>query len=624
MLSKTNSRQYLFMVLFMIQFCLGSCKQSSELNIAFLTDLHVVPGNKHEQALKDVVEEINRANYDFVVITGDLTNMGSDDELHVVKNCIDRIKHPCYVLPGNHETNWSETGGASYQKLFGDDRFSFETENYHFVGFNTGPYMKMGDGHVKNEDFQWLNDILANIPADKHLISMAHYPLCDGLDNWPQVTEVLKRNNARFALCGHGHRLKLMNFNGITGVMGRSLLGRDKSNIGYNVIKLKGDSVWVAEKKLGEQANNQFAWHIGQTTQIDSLQEPELPNYDLNSMYPNVEAEVLYTNESSILGGVAYSADNKVAWLSSCGTLKVFNAQNKSVLWEKHLGKPQYSTPVFTNQCVITGTSQGAIKAFNSTNGELMWQTEIAYPVFSEGVVEGDFLFIGCGKGGLYKVNIHTGKVVWDFKPTGGFVQAKPCLTNREVVFGAWDRHLYCLDKVSGKLKWKWTNGHKAMLYSPGNVVPVVNRDEVFIVAPDRYLTVLSLKDGSEIYRTNEHKVRESCGLSSDGDLFMAKLMNDSIVGYSTNQTHLDDEWSVHVGFGYEHNPCPLVERDGVVYGGTKNGEVFAVDTQKQLVLWRHKVSNSSINKMLFDSQKRLLVNTMDGKIVLLNSSSKI
>jgi outer membrane protein assembly factor BamB len=60
----------------------------------------------------------------------------------------------------------------------------------------------------------------------------------------------------------------------------------------------------------------------------------------------------------------------------------------------------------------------------------------------------------------------------------------------------------------------------------------------------------------------------------------------------------------------------PLVELGGVVYGGTKNGEVFAVDVTSRKLLWRYKITNSSINKLQFMSGKRLLVNSMDGKIV--------
>lgn len=610
----TQKKVLLFLLI--IQILAVSCEKPKELKFVFLTDIHVVPGNAQEQAFRDVVAEINKDNYDFVVITGDLTNMGSDEELLKVKSMIDSIQFPCYVLPGNHETNWSETGGASYKKLFGDDRFFFEKGNYRFVGFNTGPYMKMGDGYVKKEDLKWLNGILKNSKDNKYFISMAHYPLNKGLDNWPQVIELLKEHDVKFSLCGHGHRLKMLNFNGLTGLMGRSLLGRKNNDVAYNIITLKGDSVWVSQKKLKEKPIIKMAWNINNSEQIDSLKSPSIPSYQINQSYPNVKTEVLYEDESSILGGIAYSSQGYISWLSSQGTLKVMNASTKKVLWKKELGNPQCSTPIFINQFLIAGTSQGYLKAFNSADGELVWKTKVDYPVLGEGLSEDVFLYIGCGKGGMYKIDTRTGKIVWRFGELNGFVQAKPCITNRDLIFGAWDKYLYCVDKELGTLKWKWSNGRSAMLYSPGNVVPVVSDNKVFIVAPDRYFTVLDINNGKQLFRSNKHKVRESCGFLSDGELFMAKLMNDSVVGYSTSDPEFKEQWVIDVGFGYEHNPCPLIESNGIIYGGTKGGEIFAIDVNKQSLKWRHKIANSSINKLLIDNKRRLVVNAMDGKIV--------
>jgi len=597
-----------------------SCQTNDKLRIAFLTDIHVVPGNYNEEVLQKVVNEINSDTFDFVVVTGDLTNMGSSAELLAVKSILDSIRIPIYIIPGNHEMNWSESGGLDYKQLFGDDRFILDKGKYKFVGFNTGPYMKMGDGHVKKEDLVWLENILnKNNWTEKHIISMAHYPLTEGLDNWPEVTELLKQSGVKFALCGHGHQLKLLNFNGIVGVMGRALVGRNKEDIGFNVITLRGDSVWVGEKPLGSELRHVFAWNINSPAVLDSLITPMPPDYTINKRYPDVDKQIVFTDNSSIIGGFGTSNNQELAWLSSDGILKVYDLALKDIRWQNSLSKPQYSTPVFYFNLVIVGTLEGKICAYNKHTGELSWETKVNYPVFSEGIIEDGYLYVGCGKGGLFKINLKDGAIIWNFSEVDGFVQAKPCLSEKEIVFGAWDRHLYCLDKESGHMIWKWNNGHKAILYSPGNVIPVIANGKVFIVAPDRYLTVLDLNNGMQLYRTNEHQVRESLGVTQDKSMFFVKLMNDSVVAYSTLNTEDGALWSVDVGFGYEHNPCPLIEYDGIIYGGTKNGEVFAVNSDEGRLLWCHKLSNSSINKLTFIRNKGLVVNSMDGVIAVLN-----
>ena len=57
----------------------------AQTEFALLTDLHVSPGNANERALVKIIDEINAAKVPFVIITGDLTNQGSNEELALVK-----------------------------------------------------------------------------------------------------------------------------------------------------------------------------------------------------------------------------------------------------------------------------------------------------------------------------------------------------------------------------------------------------------------------------------------------------------------------------------------------------------------------------------------------------------
>ena len=94
-----------------------------------------------------------------------------------------------------------------------------------------------------------------------------------------------------------------------------------------------------------------------------------------------------------------------------------------------------------------------------------------------------------------------------------------------------------------------------------------------------------------------------------------AKLMNDTVVAYSTQTPENGELWALDVGFGYEHNPCPMIEQDGVLYGGTKNGEVFAINTGEAKLIYRYKLGNSSVNKLMLNSDGSLLVMLMEGHI---------
>jgi predicted MPP superfamily phosphohydrolase len=259
----------------------SSCRNEAKdaLKFAFLTDIHIVPGSANAEKLVLVVDEINGSDADLVLITGDLTNAGSDAELELVKDILDRLLKPYLIIPGNHETNWSESGGLKITELWGDDRFLHEQGNFLLAGFSTGPFMKMSDGHVKREDIQWLSNELTKYKwKSKKLLVFAHYPLAEGLDNWFDVTDLLKEHNALAAFCGHGHRLGLHNFDGIPGVMGRALMQGNPPVPGYNIAEVRNDSLFVSEKLLGTDS-------IGKVIGISLINPVEISS--LTCLFPS-------------------------------------------------------------------------------------------------------------------------------------------------------------------------------------------------------------------------------------------------------------------------------------------------------------------------------------------------
>ena len=148
---------------------------ASAQKIAVLSDVHVTPGNANEQALKDAVQEINGGDYDLVVVDGDLSNEGSDAELANVSAILRGITHPLFVLPGNHENNWSQSATKTFIDTFGNDRFVTEADSLVIIGINCGPFMKMGDGHIKQEDLHWLRRTLEErATPGKRVLSFNH------------------------------------------------------------------------------------------------------------------------------------------------------------------------------------------------------------------------------------------------------------------------------------------------------------------------------------------------------------------------------------------------------------------------------------------------------------------
>lgn len=589
------------------------------VSFAFLTDLHVSPGIPSEANLKEIVQEINTQQFDFVVVTGDLTNTGANAELQAAYNILNGLQFKKYVIPGNHETNWSESATQKFNELFGNDRFYFEYDKFQFVGFNTGPYMKMGDGHVKEEDIHWLKKLLAEKKdPNKTLISLAHYPLGDGLDNWTDATKILNQYNTRLHLCGHGHRLSLHNFDGIPGIMGRSsLIGSGYEKPGYNIVTLRNDSVLIYQKNLGEAAPQLFKqFSLKNNNIVQTVKIAPKPDYSINNRFKNVNVKYQFQDTASIFTGVVNMTSNSIAYGNSDGELVALEVPSKKVMWRKKHNGSFYATPVYAQGILMYGTVDGHLYGVEAKSGKQLWTLNVDEPVIADGIVDNNNVYIGVGSKKFYSINILTGKINWKSEVAEGQMQGKPAFNNDVVVFGAWDRHLYCLNKATGKLLWKWNNGSPQKLYSPGNVVPFIANDRVFIVAPDRYMTAIDVKTGQTIWRNNQYTVREAMCGSADGKLVYAKLMNDKVIAVSTTSSVFELMWMVDAQFGYEHNPCPLLESNGMLYTGTKNGLLVAIDTKTQTVAWQHKPGNAEINKITADANGNIWISMIEGKIL--------
>lgn len=620
---RMKQRKSLIQVCILVSFLiLAGCKKETQTNLkfAFLTDIHVTPGSPNEQLMDSVVVEINQSDVELVIITGDITNTGSDAELTSVKNIFDKLSKPYLIVPGNHETNWSESAGLKIMEIWGNDRFISEWNNFVLVGFSTGPFMKMGDGHVKQEDLQWLKRELATrMTNDKKLFSFAHYPLADGLDNWFDVTTILKEYNCLAAFCGHGHNLGLHNFDSIPGIMGRSLVLRNPGKAGYNIVAIRNDSLFVSEKILGESISApSISISLGNANELKNLPLSPLPDYSVNDLHSSIQTTFQWTDTASIFSGLCIVGDSLIIYGNSLGWLKAVNISKSQVQWETKFMGPIYSTPAICNNVAVFGAIDGVIYGVNIKTGKIIWQVVTGNPVLASPLIASNKVYIGGGSKTFYCINASTGELVWAFDDVEGLIQGKPALSNDQLLFGAWDRHLYNVSATTGKLNWKWNNGRSNVLFSPGNIVPVISNNRVYIVAPDRFMTAININTGKEVWRTNKHQVRESIGISPDGQEVFAKLMNDSIVSVSARDKNFKTNWVADAGIGYDHNPCPLIVNNQWVIGATKNGLITAIDRKNQSGAWMHKTGNSSVNNMVFESDNHVWVSLMEGKIIRL------
>ena len=608
----------LFIAVGLLFWLLSLSAQTGTFRFAQLTDIHL--NHDKPEPIIDLLSSIAQINatdsLDFVLVTGDLSEEGDRETLMRVKKCLDLLRYKYYVVMGNHETKWSESGCTAYSNIFGGERFSFTHKGFQFLGFNSGPLMRMAYGHVGPQDIAWIKQSIKN--RQQPVILVTHYPMLErDVDNWYDVTDAVRPYNIRLFIGGHYHRNKNFRYDGIPGVLMRSNL-RDKDGLsGYGLYEVTQDSIIVYEQRVGEKKHRLHAFSLTANYFDHQGKADKYPDYSVNQQYTQVKRVWLTQSASAMYASPAVEG-SRIFVGDDTGYLSAYQLKNGKRLWQFKSGARIVGTPAVAEGIVVFGSADKNIYALNAKDGSERWRIQASEPVLGAVSIENGIAYIGASDHIFRAIDIKTGKIKWTYNEVKGYVETKPLLADGKVIFGAWDNTLYALDKETGKECWKWTGGLTRMHFSPAAVWPVAAHGKVFITDPQRAMTAIDIETGKTLWRTFRSMVRESIGLSEDKQRLYGKTMQDSMVCYSATAEQPQEIWASNIGFGYEHAPSMHPEKEGVVYGSTKEGLIFALEPKTGKVIWKHKIGNSLINTVVPLSGHRLLVTATSGEICLL------
>lgn len=597
------------------------CQSNTRFRFAHVSDTHV--GNPTgAKDLRATIEDINSMpDIAFVIISGDITDFGSDEQLLEAKALFDQLNKPWYIVPGNHDTKWSESGGTTFRRIFGSETFSFEYKGYWFMGTNCGPNMRMGPGQVPRENLVWMDSVLAAHPDKKQpMFFVNHYPVNNGLNNWYEVLDRLKDRNLKAILCGHGHANRVMDFDGIPGIMGRSNQ-RGKEPVGaYNIVTCTADSLYYNLRKPGLATLP--VWHsvsIAKNNLPQWTANPVRPDYTANQQYNTVREKWAIQEKADIGSGVGVY-QQMVLYTTTGGWIKAVNSSDGKPRWSFHTGGKIYATPLVLDQYVIVSSTNGNIYCLSAKDGKQQWMYTTGKPIVSSAAGYKDRVIIAGSDRHCRALDIKTGNLLWDYDKLNNFVETKPLIDHGIVYFGSWGNQFYALDAMTGKLVWQWNSGHANEMYSAAACWPVVSGNRLFVVAPDRFMTVLNKVTGAIIWRNYDtlNLVRESMGLSKDGRQVYVKTMQGKIQAIDANAMHRQVNWTSPEELGFDVCPSPINEHNNTVFVPSQSGMIYALQKDNGQLRWKHKISNCLINIVTPLDENTLITSSMDGKIVCL------
>lgn len=613
------------LLVYLLLFSAGSSAQKT-FRFVHLSDTHIGNATADEDLRRSIRDINNNKEIAFVIISGDITEFGSDAELHQAKTMLDSLQKPWYIIPGNHDDNWSESGTNSFKKIFGNETFSFVYGGYFFLGTNCGPNMRMGPGQIPHENIVWMDSVLQHLPRKgMPVVFINHYPLDSSLNNWYQAIDILKEYNTQLILCGHGHTNHRYDFEGIPAVMGRSNLRAKDSTGGYNIVTFKNRVASFQERK--PLLTTMEKWTSVVLENRDLLNDTTFyprPFFAYNLFCQNIKLQWKYQDISDIGCGMALAGD-LIITANTLGEIFALDGRTGTRVWNFKTGGKIFSTPATEDNKVVVASTDKNIYCLDASTGKLLWKQETNKPIVASPLIKDGIIYIGSSEGHFRALLLQSGSLQWDYDQVKGFVETKPLFYRDKLCFGSWGNEFYALNSKDGHLEWKWNNGATNRMFSPASCIPVATNGKVFMVAPDRYMTVLNAENGSLVWRKrwDSSWVRESMGLSADSSLVYVKTMQGGVMGIATANNEPKVTWKADLNFGYELNPASINEKKYVIYALSDKGFVASIDRVTGKTLWKYRVSDCLVNALIPYGKDKVIVSTMDGKLTCLSFTNK-
>jgi 3',5'-cyclic-AMP phosphodiesterase len=203
--------------------------------IAQITDTHIVDKHKHwmsepltktSERLEKVVAYLNALNPipDVVLLTGDISDTGTEASYHHFKELVQPLKIPLYVIPGNHDSPQEmRKAFAKYSYMPSEGFIHYAIDDYpvRLVGLDTH-VPNQSYGRLCKDRFSWTVQALHS--NEKPTLLFMHHPpvktgtkLFDTMNcSVPKEFETLISRQSNFLgmITGHYHHLCVASYGG--------------------------------------------------------------------------------------------------------------------------------------------------------------------------------------------------------------------------------------------------------------------------------------------------------------------------------------------------------------------------------------------------------------------------
>ncbi len=261
--------------------------------------------------------------------------------------------------------------------------------------------------------------------------------------------------------------------------------------------------------------------------------------------------------------------------------------------WRFETNGPVRSSPVVYEDVVLVGGADGNVYAIDRRSGRERWHATLHGAVNSTPAARGGVVYAATMGGAFTALSARDGHRLWSHqfgkdaplawgRESGDVYVSSPTIAGDVVVIGSGDGNVYSLDAANGKIRWRF--------HTDGRVrsTPAVSGGVVYAGSFDGSVYAIDLASGKQRWR------------------------------FDTDGRHLES-----ARFGYDRRSIqssPSVA-SGVVYVGSRDGHLYAIDaaTGKERWKYAHDATSWSIaspavrDDVVFDaSSDALFIHALD------------
>ncbi len=202
----------------------------------------------------------------------------------------------------------------------------------------------------------------------------------------------------------------------------------------------------------------------------------------------------------------------------------------------------------------------------------------------------------------------------WTFA-TEGKIWSSPVMADGVIFFGSDDQNFYAVDAASHELKWKFTAGEKI------RSTPLVLEEKVYFIADDGYLYALDTTGGIEFWRVQvdanpekrnpifrEGDQWKASPVAGDGLVYIGSFEGilfalDAATGVEVWRFQNDSKWRIR--------SAPLI-LEGKLYFGDWMGDVYALDAASGAKIWKASIGGNILGTPVVN-ESNFILGSMSG-----------